>query len=156
MTEKEIECWLQSLLGKKLTSIMAELYSLNGEKVYENPISLSFDFEDIEPAKVFCSSDGESISVSEDSLKEFNMDEYGALEIVDFSNREDFKNYIDHTLSDAFLLISNRSQKVIGFKLEFSGLLLSILNLGDEIYTFNYIPLFIIEQEDLSVKSVLF
>ena len=146
--------WLLSVLGKCLISVDA-LFLVLATKREPEPQEICFLFEDSEAGKFYGGSDGASLCFSLNPITECDLGEYGKLVTFCVSNETYFSSVVGEKILSASLVHYSMDEAMIGIVLTFSsGSRLSILNLGDEFFVYNDIPLDLIASEKLRFISV--
>lgn len=123
--------------GNTLTEIKALVYvSVDNHYDVKTPYKITFIFDNDEYFTFSCHSDFVSLDVNKNKIQEFDMQESGRAEIVDFSVCYPFSQIFNHSLTEVFVLYSGIEQQDIGFSLSFENIDIAILNLGCEIFYF--------------------
>lgn len=133
---------LRNVIGQKLQNVNGLIY------VYDipdlgAPQQLQLVFSNENKSVVFrCGLDGASLELTDSPMQENDLGEYGKEVIMDLSNSCSFQKVIGKTLLRFNVIYSEIEQKVIGAKLVFDeGLTLIIINIGDEIKVFDFLPM---------------
>lgn len=142
MQKEKIASQLVEVIGQRLNSVLALIYTYDGEKNYTNPQELSLKFSSDVCVKFICSSDGASIELRDEELYESDMAELGSQAIEDVSSFPEWEQNLDELLISAKLINSSVDDCIIGVQLNFNSdsSHLSILNLGDELHIYQVIP----------------
>lgn len=103
-----------------------------------------------------CGLDGASLELSDLPMQEKDLGEYGKEVIMDLSNSCFFQKFIGKILLQFYVIYSEVEQKLIGAKLFLDeGLTLVIINLGDEIKTFETLSMEYERDEKINYIDVL-
>lgn len=126
--------WALDVVGKKLLGVNGLIYFLETPD-FDHPQQLQFIFSQV--AKVNnlkCGRDGSTLELTERTLQENDLGEYGKEIIFDISHMHPFMNFLEKKLLKVFLVFSSIEDAFIGIKLIFEDhLSLFIMNIGDEI-----------------------
>ena len=141
--------WAQRVLGKRLSGIKGVIYIFETPYI-EHPQQLQFIFSSVDNAVSFqCGKDGSSLELTDSPLKDTDLGEYGKEVIMDISNLPSLSNVLHKTLLKAYVLFSSVEESYIGLSFLFEGgSELFVLNVGDEINIFDFLPLSY-NQEDI-------
>jgi len=147
--------WLSNSIGKPLSQAKALFHIFNGA-CSRMPQEISLLFGECEFGKVYCSSDGESISFSLSALVGRDLGEYGENEIFPISNNKPFVEVMQKKLISVSVLYSVECKKEVGIFFVFeNNNSFSIINLGDELFIFDCLPENIVVEERLSLIGVV-
>ncbi|PHM72342.1 hypothetical protein [Xenorhabdus sp. KJ12.1] len=129
---------LKKCIGEKLLKINGLIHYFDKEPRFDSPQKLELFFSGLKRSIIFrCSSDGESITISENPMEEIDLGEYGEDKIVDLSFLSSINDCYNNIVSDVFLIYSDLEKTYIGVKFSFiedSNLI--IANVGDDLYMF--------------------
>lgn len=141
--------------AESIKSKIAEFFGRSVSKV----TSLAYIFEHGEPdpieiqiwfmhqfVGVGCSSDGESILITDSISKEVYMDEFGELKIVNVSSQQPYSNLVSMNLIDCELW-KNEYEIICGVEFVFdSDARIILFNLGDDLRVFTETPAFFADE----------
>lgn len=141
--------WARRVLGKKLSRVMGVIYIFEVPYL-EQPQRLQFEFYNVENAASFqCGKDGSSLELTDSPLQEIDLGEHGKEVIMDISYLPSLSRVHYKVLVNVYAVFSEVEDSYIGVKLLFEdGLIVFILNVGDEINIFESLPLSY-EQENI-------
>lgn len=146
--------WLLAVLGKKLLSVNA-IFHVFASRRDPFPQEVSFQFYGSEAGKFYGGGDGSSLLFSLGPIVGCDLGEYGRQDVFCVSGEPYFLNVVEKKLLSASLVQSSVAEAVIGVALSFDGdSCLSVLNLGDELFVYDEIPVEIIRSEGLDLISV--
>lgn len=146
--------WLYSIIGQKLAGVIALIHVYDEHEDNESPQAIYLKFENDLGGNLECASDGESILYSPKLPAETDLGEYGKEILKDISNTELWCECVGSSLVSSFVLFANGNVS-IGVRLIFqSGKSIDIVNLGDEIYIYNFLPRHIVEEENITFDKV--
>ncbi|MBD2786472.1 hypothetical protein ID858_16490 [Xenorhabdus sp. DI] len=136
------EKWGRDVIGRILTDVNGLIYVLETPD-FDHPQHLQFSFSDNSGDIGFrCGKDGSTLEITKLPMQESDLGEYGKEVIMNMSASLLFHRYIGMVVSKVFLIYSNIEKATIGIKLVFDDRLsLIVINLGDEINIFEYLPL---------------
>lgn len=140
--------WGRNVTGRKLCSVNGLVYIYEAADL-EHPQQLQLIFSGINRGESFrCGKDGATLALTELSMQESDLGEYGKEVIMNISDSCSFYRYIGRVVSKVFAIYSDIEKAIIGLKLVFDGgLNLIIINLGDELNVFNSLPLQYVQEE---------
>ncbi|AXA55784.1 hypothetical protein CEQ51_16460 [Pseudomonas thivervalensis] len=146
--------WLLAVLGKKLLSVNA-IFHVFASRRDSFPQEVSFQFYGSEAGKLYGGGDGSSLLFSLDPIVGCDLGKYGRQDVFCVSGEPYFLNVVEEKLLSASLVQSSVAEAVIGVALSFDGgSCLSVLNLGDELFVYDEIPVEIMRSEGLDLISV--
>lgn len=155
MSRKGIKSLFRANKNRKLVSVKAEVFFYKGAAAGENPMAVSFKFDSSKVNRVSVASDGESILVSDQPLRTYDMSDCGYVDVLDISSRESINDKINSKLINVCIFHSGFSKKIIGIKLCFQNdQSLSLICLGDELFIYGEVPLQIIKDEELDTEEL--
>ncbi|WP_024550141.1 hypothetical protein [Siccibacter turicensis] len=146
----------RNVVGRKLQNVNGLIYIYNVPDLGA-PQQLQLVFFSENQSIVFrCGLDGASLELSDLPMQEKDLGEYGKEVIMDLSNSCFFQKFIGKILLQFYVIYSEIEQKLIGAKLFFNeGLTLVIINLGDEIKTFETLSMEYERDEKINYIDVL-
>lgn len=154
--DSKLTNWLKDVLGRRLISVLALVYTYDGEKEFENPQELDLQFLSCGHGKLVCSYDGSSIEWQDNYIHEVDMEEFGQQLLENVSNRSIWNSVVNKMLLDAELINSIVEDSVIGVRFSFENReTISVLNLGDELYVYRDIPEEVIIDQGVVFSSVV-
>jgi len=146
--------WLHAAKGKPLLSIKA-LFHVFNETRNGCPQEIGFLFSGCKFGKFYCGSDGESIIFSLEPIVRRDLDEYGRNDIFSISDEFLFSRVIKDELITASLIYGKNKNVGISFLFKNNNSLI-IINLGDELFCFDKIPIKIFLQESFLLNPLDF
>lgn len=133
-----------SLIGMSITNVIGSIYfqdNSDSQTEFENTdiIQYCFVFSDTS-ITISTNKDGESISITQDNfLENVDMQETGFIKVLDLTAYLKIKDYLELPLLN--LKFIKNEQKIVGLLLIFSNeTMISIINLGDDLYFFKGTP----------------
>jgi hypothetical protein len=139
---------ISELKSRRLTSIEGlVLHPTTGLPDFTHPIEISFELEGI-ILSIRGASDGESIEVAYGKIQKFSqidMDDLGKTKIDTLSQNEPYNKCVGYVLEKLSILENRLSFNISGINFDFSGgSSLCVVNLGDDLWTFDHIPDYIL------------
>lgn len=152
---QEFRSFLLNIIDCKLISALALIYVYDSEEKILSPQELLLVFEHKRQVTLMCSNDGESLILDSRKLEPTNLGEYGKEIIRDISYLPCWKNLIGQTLTKIFIIKSLGKPCLIGLKFSFENdLSVIVVNLGDEIFMFEFLPEEIAQEEEIIYEQV--
>jgi hypothetical protein len=130
---------VRQIVGKRLTSAVATFHAYEGH-VSPTPTSVWLTFDGAPRYRFHGAPDGWHMVVDEESPKEVNMQESGALQLVDIGVQPPFSRVLKQYAREAWLISSPSLQDIVGVRFDFEAGTVRVFNWGDEIYVTENLP----------------
>jgi len=125
---------LRNSVGRRLTKIVGDFHVFEGE-VSTTPNSLWLTFEGMPRYHIRGSSDGEHLMADREDPEEFDMQQLGAIRLLDMAGQEPFLKVFNQCLRRAWLIsFAWPGTGTIGARLDFDTAMVRVLNWGDDIH----------------------
>ncbi|BBA35855.1 uncharacterized protein sS8_3923 [Methylocaldum marinum] len=151
---KKLIEWLNKIAGQRLTGVLALIYVYDDREDNNSPQAIYLEFDNNLHGCVRCASDGESIEYDSNAPAEIDLGRYGNEILKYISNQGPWRECVGEKLNDSFVLIADNNV-CMGVRLLFqSGKSVDIVNLGDELYVYDFLPESIVAEEHIETKRI--